>query len=172
MNPGHPLIGQDLNRAADILKQGGIVGLPTETVYGLAADALNPLSVAKIFAAKNRPTFDPLIVHLGDKNWVSRVAKNIPSLAKSLIENFWPGPLTIVLEKQAIVPELVTSGLPSVAVRMPRHPVALELLKKLDQPLAAPVQICSDEQARHARNMLLLNFQVASITFSMEAPAR
>lgn len=138
MHGGHTPIGTDVERAADILRQGGLVAIPTETVYGLAADALNPRAVAGIFAAKNRPAFDPLIVHLGGIDWLPQVAKQVPPLAERLMARFWPGPLTIILEKTAAIADLVTSGLPSVAVRMPRHPLALHLLQVVQRPLAAP----------------------------------
>ncbi len=131
-------IGTDVRRAAEIIRRGGVVGMPTETVYGLAADALNPLAVAKIFEAKERPFFDPLIIHVADVFWLPRVVAEFPEQARLLAERFWPGPLTLILPKVAAVPDLVTSGLPSVGVRVPRHPVALDLLRQADCPLAAP----------------------------------
>ena len=131
-------IGTDLRRAADIIRRGGLVGMPTETVYGLAANALDPQAVARIFEAKERPAFDPLIVHVPDVSWMPRVATEFPELAHRLAGRFWPGPLTILLPKAAAVPDLVTSGLPDVGVRIPRHLLALELLRWADCPLAAP----------------------------------
>ena len=121
-----------IHRAAEIIRQGGVVAFPTETVYGLGADAFNPLAVARIFEIKNRPFFDPLIVHLADFNEMPRlVDPTFPSDAERLIEQFWPGPLTIVLFKKEEVPDIVTAGLPTVAIRMPRHPMALQLIQRI-----------------------------------------
>lgn len=131
-------IGTDVSRAAEIIRAGGLVGMPTETVYGLAANALNPQAVARVFEAKERPFFDPLIVHVPDVSWLPRVVSEFPELARRLAERFWPGPLTLVLPKADAVPDLVTSGLPTVGIRMPRHPLALELLRQSDCPIAAP----------------------------------
>jgi L-threonylcarbamoyladenylate synthase len=128
-------------RAVELLRKGEVVALPTETVYGLAADALNPLAVAKIFEAKGRPRFDPLIVHLPDKQWLERVAQIDDSSSaqiKKLIAEFWPGPLTLVLERRRFVPEIVTAGLDTVAVRMSSHPVFAEIVSAFGEPLAAP----------------------------------
>jgi L-threonylcarbamoyladenylate synthase len=128
-------------RAVDLLRKGEIVALPTETVYGLAADALNPVAVAKVFEAKQRPRFDPLIVHLPDKQWLERVAKidnRSRGQIKDLIAKFWPGPLTLVLNRQPIVPEIVTAGLDTVAVRMSSHPVFAEIISAFAKPVAAP----------------------------------
>lgn len=131
-------IGYDVERAARILKSGGIVAVPTETVYGLAANAFDENAVTKIFRAKNRPAFDPLIVHVADDASLAAVAAEIPEEALKLRRHFGPGPLTLVLPKTANVPDLVTSGLPHVAVRTPNHPVAAALLGMLPFPLAAP----------------------------------
>jgi L-threonylcarbamoyladenylate synthase len=123
------------------LKAGEVVALPTETVYGLAADALNPIGVAKIFEAKERPRFDPLIVHLPDEQWLERVAtvgNRSRAQIKKLIAQFWPGPLTLVLARQPIVPEIVTAGLDTVAVRMSSHPVFAEIISAFGKPVAAP----------------------------------
>lgn len=128
----------DLQRAADILRSGGLVAIPTETVYGLAANALNPQAVARIFAAKERPFFDPLIVHLPDVDWWPRVAREFPAAARKLADAFWPGPLTLVLPRADAVPDLVTSGLPTVGVRVPDHPLTQELLRRANVPVAAP----------------------------------
>jgi L-threonylcarbamoyladenylate synthase len=128
-------------RAVELLRKGQIVALPTETVYGLAADALNPIAVAKIFEAKERPRFDPLIVHLPDEQWLERVAtvdNHARAQIKILIAQFWPGPLTLVLDRQSIVPEIVTAGLDTVAVRMSSHPVFAEIISAFGKPLAAP----------------------------------
>lgn len=132
------LIGQDLTQAGKLLAEGELVAIPTETVYGLGANAYDEKAVAKIFEAKNRPTFDPLIVHTHNIEQVQKFTGNFPEKAKKLAEKFWPGSLTILLEKNDLVPDLVTSGLPTVAVRIPNHPLTLELLKQLDFPLAAP----------------------------------
>jgi L-threonylcarbamoyladenylate synthase len=127
-----------LQRAAAILRAGGLVAIPTETVYGLAANALDPRAVAKIFAAKDRPLFDPLIVHLADETWWPRVVAEFPPLARRLAGRFWPGPLTLVLPKSDAIPDLVTAGLPTVGIRVPDHPLTQALLRLVDLPLAAP----------------------------------
>ncbi len=129
---------ENLDRAAAALRAGGVVAIPTETVYGLAANAFDARAVARIFEIKRRPTFDPLIVHVLDEAMLARVVACVPPAARALIERFWPGPLTLVLRKQPSVPELVTSGLPTVAVRMPSHPVARSILERTGTPLAAP----------------------------------
>jgi L-threonylcarbamoyladenylate synthase len=127
--------------AVELLGKGDIVALPTETVYGLAAKALNPIAVAKIFEAKDRPRFDPLIVHLPNRDWLGRVV-DMPvggrQLIAKLTDKFWPGPFTMVLPKCAIVPDIVTSGLNTVAVRLSAHRVFAEIVGELDEPLAAP----------------------------------
>ncbi len=128
-------------RAVELLRKGEVVALPTETVYGLAADALNPIGVAKIFETKERPRFDPLIVHLPDEQWLERVAtvdNRFRAQIKKLITQFWPGPLTLVLARQPIVPEIVTAGLDTVAVRMSSHPVFAEIISAFGKPVAAP----------------------------------
>lgn len=125
-------------RAAKIIRSGGLVAFPTETVYGLGANALDPKAVARIFEVKQRPKFNPLIVHIAEKSQLNILCSNINKTALKLIENFWPGPLTLVLKKKNIIPHIVTSGLETVAVRMPSHPVALELINKANCPIAAP----------------------------------
>jgi L-threonylcarbamoyladenylate synthase len=127
-----------VQKAVTLLKDGEVVAFPTETVYGLGADAFNPCAVAKIFETKKRPSFDPLIVHVGEGAWVEEIACSVPPDAHALIERFWPGPLTIILPKKPVVPDIVTAGLPTVAVRMPSHPVALRLIRALGHPIAAP----------------------------------
>ena len=124
--------------AASVLKLGGLVALPTETVYGLGANALDARAVARIFAAKERPFFDPLIVHLADASWWPRVVLDFPPVAERLAKQFWPGPLTLVLPKNAAIPDIVTAGMPSVAVRVPDHPLTREVLRLADVPVAAP----------------------------------
>lgn len=131
-------IGKDIDKAKSLLKGGGLVAIPTETVYGLAGNALNPESVALIFETKNRPSFDPLILHTSSIDRVEEFVSDFPEKLKILAENFWPGPLTLLLPRKPIVPDLVTSGLDRVAVRVPKHPLALTLLESLDFPLAAP----------------------------------
>jgi len=124
--------------AVALLAHGEPVALPTETVYGLAADATNPDAMLKIFEAKERPLFDPLIVHLPDLSWLDRITQNRDPLVEQLTEKLWPGPLTFVLQKHEIIPDLATSGLQTVAVRMSAHPVFNEVCIKLGKPLAAP----------------------------------
>jgi L-threonylcarbamoyladenylate synthase len=147
-----------IQRAAEIIKRGGIVAFPTETVYGLGADAFNPLAVARVFEVKKRPSFDPLIVHVADPADVKKLAKEIPSNAKKLTERFWPGPLTIVLLKEENIPDIVTAGLPSLAIRMPNHPMALALIEESKCPIAAPSAnlfgYLSPTTAEHVRDQL------------------
>ena len=120
----------DYARAVELLRAGELVGMPTETVYGLGADAANPAAVAKIFAAKGRPADHPLIVHLAGHDAVDQWAEQVPDVAWELMETFWPGPLTLILKKQAWVPDAVTGGQDTVGLRVPGHPVALELLRR------------------------------------------
>jgi L-threonylcarbamoyladenylate synthase len=127
-----------IERAVMALREGDVVAFPTETVYGLGADAMNSVSVAKVFEIKKRPRFDPLIIHIGQKEWLGTFTKRLPPEAHKLIGRFWPGPLTIILEKHPVVPDIVTAGLQTVAVRMPSHPVALNLINALGRPIAAP----------------------------------
>ncbi|MBP7513504.1 MAG: threonylcarbamoyl-AMP synthase [Flavobacteriales bacterium] len=131
-------IGKDIARAALLLSDGELVAIPTETVYGLAANAFDPDAVLRIFQVKQRPAFDPLIVHVHGRSQVEQVVSEVPVEAQALMDRFWPGPLTLVLPKSPRVPDIVTSGLDTVGVRMPAHPMALELLRSLDFPLAAP----------------------------------
>lgn len=131
-------IGKDILKAKQLLEQGKLVAIPTETVYGLAGNALDSSSVAKIFEVKNRPHFDPLIVHVPDVESVHKYAEEIPGKAKQLMKEFWPGPITFLLNKKQIIPDLVTSGLDRVGIRCPNHELTHELLKSLSFPLAAP----------------------------------
>ncbi|HRE18176.1 MAG TPA: L-threonylcarbamoyladenylate synthase, partial [Rhodocyclaceae bacterium] len=126
MNPS----AADYARAVELLTAGELVAFPTETVYGLGADAANPQAVAKIFAAKGRPADHPLIVHVAGHDWVEQWAQEVPAVAWELMETFWPGPLTLILKKQAWVPDAVTGGQDTVGLRVPGHPVALELLRR------------------------------------------
>ncbi len=121
-----------------LLREGQVIGLPTETVYGLAADGLNPTALAKIFEIKERPLFDPLILHVYSAKDAFLLAERVPEVAHKLAERFWPGPLTLVLPKKEIVPDLATSGLPNVALRVPAHTGARALLRAFGGPLAAP----------------------------------
>ena len=134
-------ISADRTAAVELLRKGEIVALPTETVYGLAADALNAIAVTKIFEAKDRPRFDPLIVHLPDRAWLEKVA-DLPAQDRQLIlklaDKFWPGPFTMVLPKRQIIPGIVTAGLDTVAVRVSAHPVFSEIIREFGKPLAAP----------------------------------
>lgn len=132
------MYGQDIRRGVEVLRAGGLVAFPTETVYGLGADAANPTAVARIFAAKGRPTEHPLIVHLGQAHDLDAWARDISPLAWRLAERFWPGPLTLILHRQPRVPDAVTGGLDTVGLRVPRHPMALALLRAFAGGVAAP----------------------------------
>jgi L-threonylcarbamoyladenylate synthase len=131
-------IGKDIERAALLLNAGEVVGIPTETVYGLAGNGLNPDAVLKIFTVKNRPHFDPLILHVYSTADLRKYVSDIPKVAEKLMEQFMPGPITLLLKRKAIVPDLVTSGLDTVAIRVPKHVLINQLLGLLDFPLAAP----------------------------------
>ena len=135
------VISTDRVAAVELLRKSDLVALPTETVYGLAAKALNPIAVAKIFEAKERPRFDPLIIHLPNCEWLRRIAELAAGdrqLILKLADKFWPGPFTMVLPKCELVPDIVTAGLDTVAVRLSAHPVFAEIVGELDEPLAAP----------------------------------
>ena len=127
-----------LQEAADWIKQGELVAFPTETVYGLGADALNSQAIQKIYLAKGRPSDNPLIAHISQREDLNRLVTNISPLAEKLIAAFWPGPLTLVFQKTALVPNAVTAGGDTVAVRMPDHPIARSLIEKSQTPIAAP----------------------------------
>jgi L-threonylcarbamoyladenylate synthase len=127
-----------LARAAEIIRGGGLVAFPTETVYGLGANALDPHAVKRIYEAKGRPFASPLIVHASDETMARSLASDWPDAARKLATQFWPGPLTLVVKKAAIVPEIVTASLDSVGLRVPAHPVALALIRKAGLPIAAP----------------------------------
>ncbi len=128
----------DLNEAVELLNKGEVVAFPTETVYGLGANALQSEAVARIFAVKGRPGDNPLIVHVAKREQLEGLVQDIPEGAGLLMDEFWPGPLTLVLPKTERIPTIVSAGLPTVGVRVPAHPLALELLDKLTFPLAAP----------------------------------
>ena len=129
---------ETIRQAAEIIRRGGIVAFPTETVYGLGADVFNPIAAARIFEVKRRPYFDPLIVHVANYTDLKKLVIEIPSDAKGLMERFWPGPLTVVLYKKEDVPDIVTSGLPTVAIRMPKHPMTLKLIELVGSPIVGP----------------------------------
>lgn len=132
------IVGKDIDFAIQLLKSGELVAIPTETVYGLAANALDSIAVAKIFEAKNRPTFNPLIIHLPNFEAVKPYVSNIPDLAVTLANAFSPGPISFLLPKSSLVPDIVTAGSEFVVVRIPNHSLTLELLNSVDFPLAAP----------------------------------
>jgi L-threonylcarbamoyladenylate synthase len=145
VDPEHldtPEAQRQIARAADILRSGGLVAFPTETVYGLGANALDPVAVARIFEAKQRPAWDPVIVHIAGpvaaNPMLERLVADIPKAARALTEAFWPGPLTLLLPRSAAVPDVVTAGRPLVGIRMPAHPVAFELIRQAGVPIAAP----------------------------------
>ncbi|HEY0757996.1 MAG TPA: L-threonylcarbamoyladenylate synthase [Acidisarcina sp.] len=129
---------ESLQIAAETIRSGGLVAFPTETVYGLGANALDPAAIARIFEAKRRPRWDPLIVHISDAAMLGKIARDIPPYAHSLMQRFWPGPLTLLLPKRESISPAVTAGRPRVGVRMPSHPVALELIRRAGVPIAAP----------------------------------
>lgn len=129
---------EDIEKAAQIIRAGGLVVMPTETVYGLGANALDAAAVGKIFSLKGRPATSPLIVHVASIEQARELAAEWPREADELARKYWPGPLTIVVPKKAVIPDAVTAGLPTVGLRMPRHPVALELLQAAGVPIAAP----------------------------------
>ncbi|MEM6379325.1 MAG: L-threonylcarbamoyladenylate synthase, partial [Bacteroidota bacterium] len=152
------MIGTDLTHATKLLREGQVVAIPTETVYGLAGNALDIKAISEIFHVKQRPSFDPLIIHIPDianaEKWVKKIPDNLLTLAKQ----FMPGPLTILVERKAIIPDLVTAGSPFVALRVPAHPLTQALLKELDFPLAAPSAnpfgYISPTQAVHVQKQL------------------
>lgn len=152
------MIGTDIGRAAALLRARQLVAIPTETVYGLAGNAFSLEAVSEIFAVKERPVFDPLIVHTADVDRLQALALSMPAAALRLAERFMPGPLTLLLPKAPIVPDLVTAGSPWVALRIPQHEMALSLLRLLDFPLAAPSAnpfgYISPTTARHVEEQL------------------
>lgn len=126
-----------IKEAGKVIKDGGLVAFPTETVYGLGANALNSEAVSKIFKAKGRPQDNPLIIHVGDYN-IAPYVKEIPTVAKKIIDRFWPGPITIILEKTDLVPEVTSANLSTVGIRMPQNNIAIDLIKSAGVPIAAP----------------------------------
>lgn len=152
------MIGTDLTQAVKLLKQGQVVAIPTETVYGLAGNALNLNAVSEIFHVKQRPNFDPLIIHIANLADAHRWVKEIPEKLAALATQFMPGPLTLLLQRKSIIPDLVTAGSPYVALRIPAHPLSQALLQELDFPLAAPSAnpfgYISPTQAIHVQQQL------------------
>jgi len=132
------LVSKDISNAIEILQRDQLVAIPTETVYGLAGNIFSETAIKRIFEMKKRPMFNPLIVHVASLEQLNEIVSHVPEKAKLLAEAFWPGPLTLILPKQNHIPNLVTAGKDTVGVRVPRHPIALELLKQLNFPLAAP----------------------------------
>ena len=129
---------EDIRKAAATLRAGGLVGIPTETVYGLGANGLSSEAVKKIFAAKGRPQDNPLILHVPEAAWLERYCRDVPQSAYALAERFWPGPLTMILPRREMVPDATTAGLDTVGVRCPNHPVTLAIIREADVPVAAP----------------------------------
>lgn len=161
INQFNNLIQEDIDPidyAAGVIRGGGLVAFPTETVYGLGANALNPLAVAKIFQLKERPNFDPLIVHISSYHDLKKLTINVSENVMLLARKFWPGPLTIILPKSNLIPDIVTSGLPTVGIRMPDNEMALELIMKSECPIAAPSANkfgqLSPTKAKHVRKQL------------------
>ena len=124
--------------AARLIRDGELVAIPTETVYGLGANALDPDAVLRIFEAKGRPQDNPLILHIPEASWLERYCQKIPAAAWTLAERFWPGPMTMILPRKAVVPDVVTAGLDTVGMRCPAHPVCREIIRLADVPVAAP----------------------------------
>jgi len=150
------IISTDLSKAVELLNNEELVAIPTETVYGLAGNIFSEKAVKAIFETKERPFFNPLIVHIPNIEYLETIVEAIPEKAKLLAEAFWPGPITLVLKKKSIIPDLITGGKDTVAVRIPNHPTTLELLNQLDFPLAAPsanpFNRISPTKAEHVEN--------------------
>ncbi len=170
-------IAEDIESAVQLLNKGDLVAIPTETVYGLAGNALDARAVSRIFAAKNRPFFDPLIVHIGDVEQLPFLTTSISERAKKLIDDFWPGPMTLLFNKSIAIPDIVTSGLDKVAIRMPNHPMTLALLKQLSFPLAAPSAnpfgyvspTCAEHVQTHLGNIIPLILDGGPCTVGVES---
>lgn len=164
--------GVMLREAAALIKQGEAVAFPTETVYGLGADGLNGEAVRKIFEAKGRPNDNPLILHIADKEDILKLTTGLTKQAQLLIEKFWPGPLTVIVAKSSIVPDEVSAGLDTVAVRMPSHPVAAQLSALPERLLRRPRQIYRANRARPMPKRCLPICRGALPVLSMAAHAR
>lgn len=152
------MIGEDIQTALEHLNKGDLVAIPTETVYGLAGNALNADAIAKVYATKNRPSFNPLIVHVANFDEAKKYVLDFPEDAEKLAQAFWPGPLTLLLKKNNLIPDVVTAGSELVAIRVPNHPKTLELLSSLEFPLVAPsanpYQFISPTEAKHVEEQL------------------
>lgn len=161
---------QSIAKSAEILKNGGIVAIPTETVYGLAASALDSDALAKVFEAKGRPQDNPLIVHISNMKMLREIAKDIPQTALLCAEKFWPGPFTMVLKSSGVVDERVSAGLDTVAVRMPSHKIALDIIDESGLPLAAPSANTSGSPSPTSANHVKadLNGRIDAIVFGDE----
>lgn len=158
------MITTDIEKVVDALNKSEAVAIPTETVYGLAANAFDESAIKKVYEMKGRPFYNPLIVHIKSLEYLDVVAKDIPAIAVILAENFWPGPLTLLLNKTDLIPDIVTAGNSTVAVRIPNHKIALELLREIDFPLAAPSAnpfgSISPTSANHVQNYFKKNLLV------------
>ena len=143
-------IEEKISAAAKILREGGLLGIPTETVYGLGANALDPKAVNRIFEAKGRPQDNPLIIHVTGAQWLPRYCSEVPPLAYVLARKFWPGPLTMILKRKPIVPDETTAGLDTVGVRCPDHPVTLSIIREAGVPVAAP---SANASGRHPESL-------------------
>ncbi len=167
---GYSVNDDGIKQSADILKSGGVVAIPTETVYGLAADALNPIAVEKIFIAKGRPQDNPLIVHISAFEEIHSLITDLPETAKKLADAFWPGPLTMVLPKSNLVPEIISAGLDTVAIRMPENEIARKIIKESGCPLAAPSANLSGKPSPTSAQHVLddLNSKVDAVVFSAD----
>lgn len=149
------LTEQETERAAQLLREGGLVGIPTETVYGLGANGLDPEAVSRIFLAKGRPQDNPLILHIPEAGWLERYCENIPQSAYRLAEQFWPGPMTMILPRRSLVPDVVTAQLDTVGMRCPAHPLCRAIIERADVPVAAPSGNTSGRPSpTNARDML------------------
>ncbi|SHJ40309.1 L-threonylcarbamoyladenylate synthase [Flavobacterium haoranii] len=164
-------IGNDIEEAAYWLRKGEVVAIPTETVYGLAANIYNEKAVEKIYTLKNRPKNNPLIVHLKSDKELSKYAVNIPVKAKILAQTFWPGPLTLVLEKSAQIPSHITSGKDTVGLRVPAKKILLELLHELDFPLAAPSANPSNRTSATSTDHIIEYFKGKPLAYALEGGA-
>lgn len=159
-------IGTDIKKAATILNVGGLVAIPTDTVYGLAANALDERAVEEIYRVKRRPKDKPLAIQISNIDQLEEYCKVVPEKAYQLAEKFWPGPLTLVFEKSEKIPAIVTSGLNTIGVRVPEHPITLELLKLLDYPLAVPSANISGLPS--ATNTIQVNQHLSEISYILE----
>ena len=158
---------ENIEAAAKIIRSGGLLAIPTETVYGLGADALNEDAVLRIFLAKGRPQDNPLIIHVPDSSWLERYCENVPPEAYALAEKFWPGPLTMILPRKPIVPLRTTGGLETVGVRCPNHPITRAVIAAADVPIAAP---SGNTSGRPSPTWLSLPVDTETLTSSLQMP--